>query len=482
MPRARFTTGSTMRHVAVMTATGATGLMALFLVDALNLFYISLLGVTDLAAAVGFAGTLQFFMISVAIGLSIAGTALVSRAIGADDRARARRVAASALVTLVGILTVVTIAAWIFREDALALIGAEGETLEIASRFLAITLGSTPIVGIGMVTSGFLRAAGDARRAMFVTLFGGGVAAVLDPILILGLDYGVDGAAAALVITRCMIAATGLWYAVRVHRMVGRIDLRATAEDMRALMGIAAPAVATQLSTPFGNAFLTGVVSVHGDEAVAGWAVVGRVTALCFGGIFALSGAVGPIFGQNLGARLFPRLRMIYRDALVFAFCYVILVWAALALATGALVAAFTLQGEGAEVLRAFTTVGVGGFMFTAALFVSNAAFNNLGRPQISTVFNWSRDAVATPIFAALIGSSQAAGVVWMQAAAALVVGGAAALYGWRYVARMSAAEAPAPEEPAGGGVPVPAFASGRAAFTAASLRPDSLAPEDEKD
>ena len=75
---ARFTTGSTMRHVAVMTATGAVGLMSLFLVDVANLFYISLLGQTELAAAIGFAGTVQFLMISTAIGLSIAVTALVS--------------------------------------------------------------------------------------------------------------------------------------------------------------------------------------------------------------------------------------------------------------------------------------------------------------------------------------------------------------------------------------------------------------------
>ena len=90
---AKFTKGSTMRHVVVMTATSSVGLLSLFLVDALNLFYISLLGVTELAAAIGFAGTIQFFMISVSIGLMIAGAATVSRAIGAGEHARARRLA-----------------------------------------------------------------------------------------------------------------------------------------------------------------------------------------------------------------------------------------------------------------------------------------------------------------------------------------------------------------------------------------------------
>ena len=107
MSQGTFTTGSTMRHVVVMTATASVGLMALFLVDAINLFYISLLGVTELAAAIGFAGSIQFFMISLSIGLMIAGSATVSRAIGAGDRAAARRMATSGMVTAVLLMGVI---------------------------------------------------------------------------------------------------------------------------------------------------------------------------------------------------------------------------------------------------------------------------------------------------------------------------------------------------------------------------------------
>ena len=59
--RGRFTEGSTMRHVIVMTATGSVGLMAIFLVDFANLFYIAQLGQQELAAAIGYAGTILFF-------------------------------------------------------------------------------------------------------------------------------------------------------------------------------------------------------------------------------------------------------------------------------------------------------------------------------------------------------------------------------------------------------------------------------------
>ena len=100
-----------MRHVVVMTATGSIGLMAIFVVDFLNLFYIALLGQQELAAAIGYAGTVLFFTVSLCIGISIAGTALVSRALGARRREEARRLATSSLVFMAAVTLVLTLAA-----------------------------------------------------------------------------------------------------------------------------------------------------------------------------------------------------------------------------------------------------------------------------------------------------------------------------------------------------------------------------------
>ena len=90
-----FTQGSLMRHVAVMTATGAIGLMAIFAVDLLSLFWVSRLGDQAFKAAVGYVGLATFFAMSINIGLTIAASATVSRAVGAGDRPRgpqARRI------------------------------------------------------------------------------------------------------------------------------------------------------------------------------------------------------------------------------------------------------------------------------------------------------------------------------------------------------------------------------------------------------
>ena len=126
--KARFTTGSTMRHVLVLASTGSIGLVAIFLVDFLNLFYISLLKDPSLTAAVGYASALTFFYVSLSVGMMIAATALVSRALGADDRARAREVAASALAWLVIVTGLATLLSLPFVPALLTLIGATGQT------------------------------------------------------------------------------------------------------------------------------------------------------------------------------------------------------------------------------------------------------------------------------------------------------------------------------------------------------------------
>jgi Na+-driven multidrug efflux pump len=188
--RGRFTTGPIMRHVLVMSTTGSIGLVAIFLVDFANLFYISLLGDPMLTAAIGYAGTVLYFHMSFCVGLMIAAVALTSRALGAGDRQRARRVAASAL-TIVGFVTgALTLISLPLIDWTLALVGAEGETREIAAWFMLITLPTTPLLGLGMGLIGILRSVGDAKRAMYSTLILGGITALLDPILIYWLGFG----------------------------------------------------------------------------------------------------------------------------------------------------------------------------------------------------------------------------------------------------------------------------------------------------
>ncbi len=285
-----FTHGSTMRHVLVMSSTGAAGLLAIFFVDLANLFYISLLGQQELAAAVGYASSLMFFNISFSIGLTVAASALTGRAFGARDvRAAHRTGAASLIYTLIANVVLVALL-FPFISPAMSALGATGRTHEIAVHFMQIVLPSTPMMALGMCAAGLLRARGDARRAMYVTLSSGLSAAIIDPLLIFGLDLGITGAAIAVVMVRFMFMAVGFHGTWIVHKMLEMPSRAVMLTTLRPFLAIAGPAVLTQIATPVGNAYVTSVIAGFGDDAVAGWAIIGRVTPLAFAAIFSLSG------------------------------------------------------------------------------------------------------------------------------------------------------------------------------------------------
>ncbi len=389
--KAVFTEGSTMRHVMTMTSTGAIGLLSIFFVDVVNLFYISLLGEQELAAAVGFASTIMFFMVSISIGFSIAATAITAKAIGSGDREAARKNAGSALIMMavIGVLTVVFI--FPLLPVALDLLGATGRTHQLSKEFMQIAIISFPLMAIGMASSALLRAQGDAKRSMYVTLSAGFAALILDPIFIFGFGLGIHGAAWAILFIRIILMCVGLHGILIVHKMVEIPNLSWLLKTLKPYMVIAIPAVLTQIATPVGNAYVTAVISEFGDDAVAGWAIVGRLMPLAFAATFSLSGAVGPILSQNLGAGKLDRVYSTMRDSLIFALVYCIIMWALLAVSWQWIVYAFSAENDSAQLIRFFCLFVAGSFIFNGALFVANAAFNNLGFPIYSTVFNWGR-------------------------------------------------------------------------------------------
>ena len=169
-------------------------------------------------------------------------------------------------------------------------------------------------MALGMGASGVLRAVGDARRAMYVTLSGALVIAVLDPLLIFGLGLGWQGAAVGMMVSRLIFALVGLHGVARVHGLLARPTRADLARHAGPMAHIAGPAVLTAIASPVAAGFAASVIARFGDEAIAGNAIVERLVPFAFGGLFALSGAVGPILGQNWGAQRHDRMRRILRE------------------------------------------------------------------------------------------------------------------------------------------------------------------------
>ncbi len=277
------------------------------------------------------------------------------------------------MVYAISVQTVMALTVFVFRRSLLIWSGAEGEALEVAVQFLGIALPSLPMIAAGMTASAVLRAAGDAWHSMLVTTSAGLVAVVVDPLFIIYFGLGVPGAAMAIIVSRSVMVGLGLYWAIRVRKLLGCPSLPDLRQNLPAFLAIAGPAVLTTISTPFGNWLLTRAMAQHGDSAVAGLGVTMRMTILAFGGII----------GQNYGAGLPDRVRSAYRDALIFCMGYTVVVWAVLVLMSDPVSRSFGLGEEGAQVVHVFARMS-GPFLFTGALFVSNAAPIHMPNPSAS--------------------------------------------------------------------------------------------------
>ncbi|MBW3694583.1 MATE family efflux transporter [Vibrio sp. T187] len=423
-PTAKFVEGSTMRHILVMSGAGSVGLMALFVVDLLDMLFISMLGQVELAAAVGFAGTLTFFSTSVSIGTSIAMGALVSKAIGAKQKLTAQQLSSSIMMTAFVISSIVTTGMFIHIPELLAAIGAQGVAAERAEAYLQILLPSGPILALAMAAGAGLRAAGDAKRSMWATLSGGIVNAILDPLFIFGFGWNVEGAAFASVLARCTVLFFSIYPLIRIHQLVARPSLSIWQNNIRSILKIALPAIITNAATPIGNAIVTTGIAQYGEDFVAGFAVVGRLTPVCFAVIFALSGAVGPIIGQNFGAERMDRVKETLNNSLLVTTIYTIAVCIILYFLQDYIVLGFSLEGDAAILVGAFCTYVAITFIFNGALFVANTSFNNLGKPLYSTALNLSKATLGTLPFV-YFGSQWfgALGVIYGQALGNVIFG-----------------------------------------------------------
>lgn len=424
-----------MRHVTVSSFTASIGLMAIYAVDLIDLIFISMLGYEEMAAAAGYASALMFFTSSINIGLSVAAGVLVSRSIGEDDELEAREYATSTamLVMLTGLL--IPLILLINVEFFVGLLGATGQVAELAATYLWIVVPFTWVSGLSMVTVAALRCYGEIRLAMYPALFGALTNAVLDPIFIFALGMGLPGAAWATVAARFVTLALALYPALRKHEAFVTPNLRLLWRDLQTVMHFASRAVLANVATPIGTAIVTREMSKFGAEAVAGMAVIGRITPVAFSVIWALAGAIGPIIGQNFGAGHLDRVKRAYLDAITFVAVFVLFVTLILFSLRGPIADLFNAQNLTRELIYLYCFPVALSAFFSGSVFVASASFNTLGRPSYSTWLSWGQHTLGTWPFVIVGGMIMGAqGVLIGQALGSIIFATIAIWLGWRLI------------------------------------------------
>lgn len=393
---ARFVSGPLRSHVLEMVLTGWASMLAVFAVEFLTLLYLGTLRDEAVLAAVGFGSMTLFTITSICIGVTVGGAAQVSRALGAGDAMRARRLAAASLL-LMAAATVLSAAVFLLAIGPFTrAIGLAPDVRALLLSYVAITAPFSVAMGLGMMLSNLLRAAGRGRQSMWVLLAGTATVAVLDPLVIFVFDGGMRGVAWAGGVGRVATVALGAWLVFGRYRLVARPARASLRADLVAVGGIALPATLSALATPAAVVFTASTYAGFGPSVMAGATVVDRVLQLSYSLFFVLPGAIGPILGQNLGAGQWPRVRQTVRITLGLALAYGFGAAALLALLAPWIPDLFQVTGPGRDLVLVFCRYASFIWALNSVFFVSVAVFNNLGYATYATAIGWLRATVGT--------------------------------------------------------------------------------------
>jgi putative MATE family efflux protein len=272
-----------------------------------DIFFVGKLG-PSAVATVGLTETYLFLLYSVAMGLSMAVTAIIARRIGEKNKDLAGRSAVQAVVLAVFCSIPFTLAGIFYSKELLAVMGADHWILENGYRYTQWMLGSNIVIVLIFVINSIFRGAGDAAIAMRILLISNAVNIVLDPLLIFGLGpvpaLGVEGAAIATTIGRASGVIVQCWLLFKGGKHF-RVKLSHLYLDTKIMLGIIRTSlggIGQNLIAMTSWIFLMRILASIGSEAVAGSTIALRIVMFTMMPAWGMSNAAATLVGQNLGA------------------------------------------------------------------------------------------------------------------------------------------------------------------------------------
>jgi putative MATE family efflux protein len=333
-------------------------------------------------------------MIALAGGIGIGAQSLIARSIGertflkADNAARVTLILGAAFgiaCTVVGLLAI---------DGIIGMLGAPADVYGYSTDYLGIILLGAPAIFLSLGIDAILRGIGDTRRAMLIMSSAALANVVLDPLLIFGAGWGVQGAAVATVIARYCSLAIGAYCVL--NPSATEIDVRAALETGRLalaspILSVGLPASLTQLSYSISLFVMNSILATYGGDALAVFGVGFRIESLAFLPMFGLSGAfisaAGYYWGAGRKGNVLTLRGYAYRILIPFMSCCALLFF----VAPEAIYAIFVDDAAVQSMGVAYMRINVLVYPLVPLSIISSAVFQASGRGRPPFVLAFMR-------------------------------------------------------------------------------------------
>lgn len=311
--KAQLIEGPVAKILIKLTLPMILGILGMSAFNLADTYFVGQLGTRELAA-MSFTFPVVMIISSLAHGLGIGVSAVVSRAIGEGDHKRVQRLTTDSLILSMLLVAGFVIIGFLTVTPLFRFLGATPDILPLITQYMLIWYPGMIAVVIPMVGNNAIRATGDTKTPSMIMLVAVFVNIILDPLLIFGIGpfprLELAGAALATVFGRTITLCVALWILSYREKMITfrRPPVKIMLNSWKQILYIGLPAAGTNVLLPISAGIITKFVAVYGAEAVAGFGVATRVEMFALLVVMALSSVLGPFVGQNWGARKYERL------------------------------------------------------------------------------------------------------------------------------------------------------------------------------
>ena len=391
-----YTTGSIRRAVFMLAIPMILEMMMESVFAVVDLYFVGHLPDSNHAiSTVGLTESVLTIIYSLAIGVSMAATAMVARRIGEKDPDAAAKAGMQALWVAMFITVLISIPGYIFAADILRLMGAEPGTVVMGTTYTRIMMAGSIVIMLLFLINGIFRGAGDAAMAMKSLWLANICNIILCPILIRGLGpipaFGLTGAAMATTIGR----GIGVLYQL-YHLFHGTNQMKLSIHHVRFDWGIIKSLI--RIASPGTLQFIIGscswivlarlVAETGHSEASAGYQTAIRIVIFFLLPAWGMSNAAATLVGQNLGAQQPERAESSVFATARYNTVFMAFVSVLFLSAASPIVSLFTNEPAVKQIaVQALRIISFGYIFYGIGMVLANA-FNGAGDTWTPTIIN----------------------------------------------------------------------------------------------
>lgn len=272
-------------------------------------------------AATSFVWPVNFLFISLGLGISIAGTSLLSQLVGADRIEKAKEYASQIIVISVISALSFTIIGYIMSPYIIKAMGADTQLSELSNIYLRIAFLDLIFMFFYFNIYSIMNAQGNT---VLPTILSGASAImnmILDPIFIFTFNWGIAGAAWATLVSRALLAIVGGFLLFSKNNKIkpNFRNFKFNKQILKDVVKVGLPSTIGQSGSAIGFMVLNGFVVSYGTAILAAFGMVNRITSMIMQFSQGIGAALTTVVGQNMGANQLDRVDLAFNKAIRIA-------------------------------------------------------------------------------------------------------------------------------------------------------------------